>query len=1023
VQAPAAQHTTAAAAGGLTILRVTTGRIATKRFSAARDGRVRKSGYGNERFFTLDPAEAGGIVELAGLLRRVERDPRAFIVRGTPLPDANRRCARRLLHADPSTGDAPTVAAADRSWVMIDLDGIACSAGLDPRIPDDAEELIDYLTGLLPAEFHDATCYWQWSASQSVPERLGSDPPDHLRAHLFFWLDRPVPDGELRRWASALKKSGVPVDPAVFAPVQPHYTAAPVFDGVPDPLLRRSGFRKRLVDAVPLVLPPPAPSSPVNGYTMRTCDRSGLEGHLSRIGPEGYQELIKATIAAFVAQYGPDADDGTIKAEIRARIEEVSSEYPRSVHDLERYRSDRFLDDKITWTRAREQAAAAAISPQQASLPPYFGAEAADRDVVLAEQRTTIQDWLVRNQKIVHARREITRRAKAALAEAGIFEDPLDFNPEDGEIRRRKAAITRQVRREVLAELGLDRLPRQGERTLITGAQGTGKSRTVAETIAQLRDPITVRWLVPTLKKANEQAAEYRRFAGSKSPPVWVVRGRGAADPDDPRTPMCPRHKVVNRAAAMGVEVQKEICDTCALKATCGYQRQRKELGAAAEDGGLFVTSADYLWLPCPAPRADIVVVDESIIGKATETISLDPRRLTEDDKWGGNDVGEAMRRREVATLVRRALTEHQGRELAFIRDQGVTLDDLKAALRHLASREDNQPKVHGRMTDQALAKALDAVEARETRKVLLLFRQLRREFEQLRARLNSVRFDPKSRVVIDGQVAFEPRIFVGYVRTHRLADSRPALALDGTGSLAANRKVFGQGMLEHRFPVPRDAEVVQVSGKVFSRQSLTGTVRRGSPISAVKATEAERLRDHVLALLRALPGSVLLVTYKAVEEMLQPLVPPHVLVTHFGAVRGLNTFETCETVSSSGASSRARAPSRLWHARLPPPTRSRSFPSAATPGNVVPAGCATAAPASRWSRRTPTRGARNSSSRSGRPRSSRPSIGCGRSSIGVASSCSPTSRSISRLTASCPGRTCGRRASPRPLPGTACCR
>ena len=538
-----------------------------------------------------------------------------------------------------------------------------------------------------------------------------------------------------------------------------------------------------------------------------------------------------------------------------------------------------------------------------------------------------------------------------------------------------------------------------------------------------MRDPITVRWLVPTLKKANEQAAEYRRFAGSKSPPVWVVRGRGAADPDDPRTPMCARHKVVNRAAAMGVEVQKEICDTCALKATCGYQRQRKELGAAAEDGGLFVTSADYLWLPCPAPRADIVVVDESIIGKATETISLDPRRLTEDDKWGGNDVGEAMRRREVATLVRRALTEHQGRELAFIRDQGVTLDDLKAALRHLASREDNQPKVHGRMTDQALAKALDAVEARETRKVLLLFRQLRREFEQLRARLNSVRFDPKSRVVIDGQVAFEPRIFVGYVRTHRLADSRPALALDGTGSLAANRKVFGQGMLEHRFPVPRDAEVVQVSGKVFSRQSLTGTVRRGSPISAVKATEAERLRDHVLALLRALPGSVLLVTYKAVEEMLQPLVPPHVLVTHFGAVRGLNTFETCETVSSSGASSRARAPSRLWHARLPPPTRSRSFPSAATPGNVVPAGCATAAPASRWSRRTPTRGARNSSSRSGRPRSSRPSIGCGRSSIGVASSCSPTSRSISRLTASCPGRTCGRRASPRPLPGTACCR
>ena len=61
----------------------------------------------------------------------------------------------------------------------------------------------------------------------------------------------------------------------------------------------------------------------------------------------------------------------------------------------------------------------------------------------------------------------------------------LDFNApteeQKAEIRRRKAAITRRIRREVLAEYGIDKLPRQGERTLITGAQGTGKSRSAAE--------------------------------------------------------------------------------------------------------------------------------------------------------------------------------------------------------------------------------------------------------------------------------------------------------------------------------------------------------------------------------------------------------------------------------------------------------------------------------------------------------------------------------------------------------------
>jgi hypothetical protein len=107
--------------------------------------------------------------------------------------------------------------------------------------------------------------------------------------------------------------------------------------------------------------------------------------------------------------------------------------------------------------------------------------------------------------------------------------------------------------------------------------------------------------------------------------------------------------------------------------------------------------------------------------------------------------------------------------------------------------------------------------------------------------------------------------------------------------------------MTSERFAVPRDAEVWQVTSKTFSRQSITGADRRGNPISPKKMSEAARLRRQVLDLLKMLPGDVLLVTYKQAEEILLPDLPPHVRAAHFGALRGLNSYEHCETVVVMG--------------------------------------------------------------------------------------------------------------------------
>jgi hypothetical protein len=469
---------------------------------------------------------------------------------------------------------------------------------------------------------------------------------------------------------------------------------------------------------------------------------------------------------------------------------------------------------------------------------------------------------------------------------------------EKAEIRRREAAITRRIRKEVLAELGLDRLPKRGERTLVTGAQGTGKSRACAEVIAELphRD-LSIWWLVPSLHKADEQAGEYNRLRNAESLLARVVRGRGALDPrTNHADAMCSRHRVVNRAAAIGVNVQNEICDNgCALRFSCGFQRQTTAL--RDDPFGLFVMSNDYLWLPCPAPRPHLIIVDESVIGKAVETVSFDPSRIIAHHLWSGGALDDARGCRQLALLVRAAVVEHPGRELAFLRERDITVEAMGKAISHLATREEAQPALNGRMSDKTISAILDAVEAREILKVLRLFHQIRRELPLPRARLNSVWHEPDARVMVDGEVERAPRVFVSALRVPRLAKETPLLALDGTGSLALNRRIFGERMTAKRFAVPRDAEVWQATSKTFSRQALTGTDRRGNPISPKKVHEAAGLRRQVLDLLKMLPGQVLLVTYKQVEKVLRRDLPPHVRTAHFGALRGLNSYEHCETV------------------------------------------------------------------------------------------------------------------------------
>ena len=106
-------------------------------------------------------------------------------------------------------------------------------------------EAVEYARSRLPAEWRDASCHYQFSASAGM--KAG------IRVHLWFWLSVPMGESELTGYFKRARCQAK-VDVTPFRTVQIHYTARPVFRGVEDPFegRERSGLLAGDRDAVEL---------------------------------------------------------------------------------------------------------------------------------------------------------------------------------------------------------------------------------------------------------------------------------------------------------------------------------------------------------------------------------------------------------------------------------------------------------------------------------------------------------------------------------------------------------------------------------------------------------------------------------------------------------------------------------------------------------------------------------------------------------------------------------------------------
>lgn len=161
-----------------------------KRFYEDEVGRVQKVNFQNAYSFSATKVPASGIHDLARVIETYSRDNRCILIRGLPVSSSAYRVRKTKENfAEHSEGT---------QWAMLDFDDIKVPEGMDPL----SAEAIEWMIARLPAEFHDATYFFQFSASAGILGVDGVPLKSGLNVHLFFWLDRRVPGKQLAAYLS-----------------------------------------------------------------------------------------------------------------------------------------------------------------------------------------------------------------------------------------------------------------------------------------------------------------------------------------------------------------------------------------------------------------------------------------------------------------------------------------------------------------------------------------------------------------------------------------------------------------------------------------------------------------------------------------------------------------------------------------------------------------------------------------------------------------------------------------------------
>lgn len=466
---------------------------------------------------------------------------------------------------------------------------------------------------------------------------------------------------------------------------------------------------------------------------------------------------------------------------------------------------------------------------------------------------------------------------------------------------------------------------------LVLATPGLGKTRSI-QALIELLPPEAVVWVFqPTLRKA----AEFARDMSGSSRSVHAFRGRGAPIAEGAPELMCVRAEVAAEVAARGLSVAKLLCGkkdlssdaACPFSPSCAYQAQLKAI-KQHKGGGVFVMTHASLMQPPPLPDPNLVIIDEDPSASLPQTINVPARVLSPGNDWIGLIGDDDDHRPQRSCL----------RDDDVFESEHETLEDAQEALAATLER-----LVIGLSASAPLREIASTIEIQELeaalKQVSALERKLRKAStaggsdEALRNMLKTtLRCDVSGARALLAAVLAEVRLFCAgtierdafnavriftdadgalWFKVHRLAKVRvkpavPLIVLDGTADPMLLARALRRRMEVWKINVERKGEVVQCLGRSFSTASLVSNP--AYPTTASKLLEHERLWNELTQVLRReranTPGNrILVVSTLPVEEAARrrqgvaELLEKGLIWTHFGAVRGINSFTDIKTI------------------------------------------------------------------------------------------------------------------------------
>ncbi len=906
----------------ITVLTSATGKRATKRFTSQG-----VEGYARESRWRWREAEIGTFDDLARLLSVVERDPLSLIVQGVVAPVWRDKA---IIPRTKAKGEPSLIDGGSRI-VHFDIDDRTLPLGTGWHDPEGVARAIwtSVIVARIPA-FDGVSFHWQASSSAGTPGKEGL-----AKLHIWALLDQPIDEDQRK---ALLKLAGA--DHSLASINQANYVAAPIFDGVPDPLadVSRSGIvvGDRDHAAVDLIAWPEAEirqakarkpkqgTGPVftpEGLDHATTDegRDLLERYCAEIRelPQGGRNNAINKIAFTVGGHVAGGSIAYATAYSALLSAGLASGHDRYVEAVENG-----LRDGIQRPIAREKT--------DQKIEPFHPAPDGDRDAAIAAHPATIRAWADRNISIMQATKAVAR------AYAEINDD--DQGPKE------KAKAKRAIRKRIKDQFDLDFLPASKitkktpiTRVMLSGAQGVGKTRAVVGADGDAGILHGTHGLVSILFEPDHSMVaqakrDYDTNAPEGSPPSIHVWGRGSPDPDQPDETMCRLAEQATALAQKGVSVRKALCENCPYADVCGYLRQEAEIArlAAAPEGVALFAPHDYAFLPLPSLiEPDLAIFDErprdngvgDDVGLSfddlSQTLRFDRPLKAQSATQTTHEEADAQAAnlrfiRPLQVALRDAGQDHPTRILAALRDRGIDQAHVKGAIAGLKYFQDRETahamrNVMGQWTFAQMSGHPFNLQSRLDREIEKrdgkTARDLQTIFEALLIEIDKDRDDAIGIGVGDVTRNGQRSKGIVAVKLKRLRLGRvPFLHLDGTGDHGMAQMIFGEmHHAEHRVersPAGRRDRIIQVVGTDFHNAGLIGGKSKNGkvePYTGPWVDHYDAQRRDIQKIIADRPGALVVGNKRAIAALKPEEHGGH--SAHFAAIRGRNDWSKINTV------------------------------------------------------------------------------------------------------------------------------